>query len=144
MKSSSLAGGLYLFGARGPTRKHIQAKIKKATKKKEKRKKKKLLYLFIYLFNLVSNYSNPGRIFQSPFSEMAPVDTHLFFQPFRPPCQSQSSPDQPNQHVLPSLSLLTAFRTLISLTAGLVKLAVFPSFHLGLGGPEYLCVHLLD
>jgi hypothetical protein len=46
--------------------------------------------------------------------------------------------------ICPLSNQLMASPTLISLRAGLMKLAIFPSYHLCLGGPKCLCVHLLD
>jgi hypothetical protein len=73
---------------------------------------------------------------------MAPFATRHISLPCQPPYQA--FPDQPNQHMLPLSNQLTASPTWIYLTASLMKMAVFPSYHLWLPGPKYFHVHLLD
>jgi hypothetical protein len=53
-------------------------------------------------------------------------------------------PDRPNQQLLPLSNQLTASLTLIFRRASLMKLAVFPSYLLCLGGRRSLYVYLLD
>jgi hypothetical protein len=84
-----------------------------------------------------------GALFFKHHSQRNGSHHHRHFSlPFQPP--SHASPDQPNQHLLLLSNQLTASPTLIALRASLMKLAVLPSYHLCLGGPKYLCVHLLD
>jgi hypothetical protein len=97
----------------------------------------------MYLLNMMSKHlstlTNKRNI---NLRGRPPVAAHHFSLPFQPPCQQ--SPEKPKQQMLALSDQLTASPTLISLGAGLTKLALFLSYHLCPGGPKSVSVYILD